>query len=150
MDIQNKIIFWITRGTFETNKKQPKYWVVPLTNFISTFRWNLQPQFNQHPLRLFSVPTIPETEDKGRKASAVFKALGRSQLICFDFSDKIGFIEPLPDYSDKEEKLKSGKERRLITAIMVGEITEGMDPTWFPHDYTQLLTNHEPGLHSEG
>jgi hypothetical protein len=140
-DLKNKIAFWITRGTFETNqKRQSKYWVVPLTNFISTFHWNLQPRFSQHPLRLYSTPVIPETEDKEKITKAMFVGMSRNLLIGFDFGDKSGFIQPLPDYGDKKEKLESGKERQCVTALMVGEVVEEMDPVWFPHDYANLLS----------
>jgi hypothetical protein len=140
-ELENRVVFWITKGTFETNqKKEPKYWVVPLTNFISTFHWNLQPRFAQHPLRLYSMPTISETEDKEKITKAIFAGMSRSLLIGFDFGDKTGFIQPLPDYSDKKEKLESGKERQCVTALMVGEIIEEMDPVWFPHNYANLLS----------
>lgn len=141
IDLQNKVVFWITRGTFEVNpKKEPKYWVVPLTNFIYTFHWNLQPRFTQHPLRLYSMPTISETDDGEKVTNAMFAGMSRSLLIGFDFGGTTGFIQPLPDYSDKKEKLESGKERQCVTALMVGEITERMDPVWFPHDYANLLS----------
>jgi hypothetical protein len=141
IELQNKLVFWISRGTFEmSQRRQPKYWVVPLTNFISTFHWNLQTRFTKHPLWLYSMPVIPETEDKEKVAKAMFAGMSKSMMIGFDFGGTTGFIQPLPDYGNKKEKLESGKERQCVTALMVGEITKEMDPIWFPYDYTNLLS----------
>jgi len=141
-EFNDRIVFWITRGTFEMKEKnKPKYWVAPLINFISDFNRNQHPLLIQHPLRLYSTPTILETDDIEKKNNALFAANRKNFLIGFEFGEKIGFIERMPDYSEKEQKLKSEQVRQSVTALMVGEITGDLENTiWFPHEYTNLLS----------
>lgn len=142
LDFNDRIVFWITRGTFEvTEKIKPKYWVAPLINYISEFSRNQHPLLIQHPLRLYSTPTVLEIEDKDNKNNALLAANRKNFLIGFEFGEKIGFIERLPDYSEKEQRLKSEQVRQCVTALMIGEITGNLEnTTWFPHEYTNLLS----------
>lgn len=142
LDFNDRIAFWITRGIFEvTEKIKPKYWVVPLINYISDFSRNQHPLLIQHPLRLYSTPTVLEIEDKDNKNNALLAANRKNFLIGFEFGEKIGFIERMPDYSEKEQKLKSEQVRQCVTALMIGEITGNLETTiWFPHEYTNLLS----------
>lgn len=99
LGLNDKIIFWITRGKFEVeNPKESEYWVVPLTNLVTVFPMNLHPHLIQHPLRLYSTPKVPEMEDEKFKQVALFAANTRNRLVGFEFGEKIGYIEPLPDY----------------------------------------------------
>ncbi len=103
----NKVRFWFSKGTFNSGEEGiRKYWVVPLLNFISMFHWNNHPLLLQHPLRLFSTPTVPETMEEEQKQVALWAANSRNSLIAFEFGDKFGFIEPMPNYSEIEQALK--------------------------------------------
>lgn len=46
----------------------------------------------------------------------------RNRLITFEINGQEAFIEPLLDYADRVGTLRGGRERRLITAVMVGEV----------------------------
>lgn len=142
LDFNDRIVFWITRGTFEIKEKvNPKYWVVPLINFVSDFNRNQHPLLIQHPLRLYSTQKIIEIEELERKNNALLAANRKNFLIGFEFGEKFGFIERMPDYGEKEQKLKSEEIKHSVTALMVGEITGELENTiWFPHEYTNLLS----------
>ena len=137
----NELRLWVSRGTFRSEtQSEPMYWVVPLTNFISTFHRNTHPLLVQHPLRLFSTPNVPETLDEQQKQIAFWSANRRNLLIAFEFGDKFGFIEPMPNYAEIEENLKSEKENQRISALMIGGIIKELDQIWFPHNYTNLIS----------
>jgi len=104
------------------------------------FHLNNHPLLLQHPLRLFSTPTVPETMEEEQKQIALWVANSRNSLISFEFGDKFGFIEPMPNYSEIEQALKSEEKKQGVTALIVGEIIEGMDQVWFPNDYTNLIS----------
>src|SRR5574341_297910 len=139
--LDNKVRFWFSRGTFNVKgQSASKYWIVPLVNFISSFHQHYHRLLLEHPLRLFCTPTVPEMAEEKQKQIALWSANRRNLLIAFEFGDKFGFIEPMPDYTEREKSLKSEKEKQSITALMVGEIIEEMDKVWFPHDYINLLS----------
>lgn len=122
---------------------KPKYWVMPLTNFLSKFIFQYQPLDN-HPLRIFPTPAIPEGLTKEEAFAARVNANIKNRLIGFELNGSIGFIEPLPDYETRRDNLMEGRERRSITAVMVGEVGsksveyEDLDE-WFPFDFLRLL-----------
>lgn len=104
------------------------YWIVPLSNFLSRFI-SRHPAIDSHVLRFGDEPetSLPQW------------------AILFEFGDGIGFIEPLPDYKERESDLKEGRERHRITALMVGEV--GSNETngdslydWIPFDFFRLLS----------
>jgi len=137
----NKLRIWLSRGTFSSKTQQiSKYWIVPLINFISAFHQNNHPLLTQHPLRLFSTPPVLETLGEKQGQIAFWSANRRNLLIAFEFGDKFGYIEPMPNYAEVEQSLTSQKEEHRISALMVGEIIEEMDESWFPHDYINLLS----------
>jgi hypothetical protein len=139
--LDNKLSLWLSRGKFSGNSSQkPKYWVVPLTNFISTFHYHFHPLLTRHPLRLFTTPVIPDLPDEIQKQMAFLAANRRNILIAFEFGNSFGFIEPIPDYAEKGKNLESGKEKQCITAIMVGEIVDQLDQIWFPQDFVSLIS----------
>lgn len=141
LGLNNKLKLWISRGNFKAkSSKKPKYWVTPLTNFVSTFHYNFYPLLSQHPLRLFSTTLVPELTNEKQKQIALLAANRKNLLIAFKFGDKYGYIEPIPDYAEKEQNLVSGKEKQCITALMVGEIIDQLDQVWFPHDFVNLIS----------
>lgn len=136
----------------------PKYWVLPLTNFVSEWRQG-RADLDRHPLRIFPTPEVPneityvpygpdEEEATNRSFSALYTANSRNRLVVFEFEGAPGFVERLPDYEDRKEDLLSGRERIMPTAVMVGEV--GPNPTstltelgqWLrPDDLLLLLTS---------
>ena len=113
-----------------SNSGEPCYWVMPLSNFTSRFI-SRHPAVDAHILRLVG--------QDDREASTTQPA------ILFEFGDGFGFIEPLPDYEERESNLKEGRERHCITALMIGEIgsneTDGDKPyDWLPFDFLRLLS----------
>jgi hypothetical protein len=89
---------------------------------------------------LYKTPTVPDSLNEKQKQIALMAAHRRNLLIAFEFGDKFGYIEPLPDYREREQSLKSGKEKQSITALMVGEIIDEMDSKWFPHNFTNMIS----------
>ena len=142
----DKFRFYISEGVFETTSLEPaKYWVVPLVNFLSSFHRQTHPALTQHPLRLTTTPTVPAMQDVKKLNLAQHIANRANLLIWFYFDEKLGYIQPVLDYSDKEKKIKSGRVNQCITALMVGEVSETIpyiDNTneKFPYDYVNLLS----------
>lgn len=106
--------FYPRHATYKVNSnKSPHYWVFPLLNFVTEFSHLNRSAFD-HPLRL-----LPRHFD-GTSERQVEDDNYCGPLIGFEYSGEVGFIEPMPDYENREEKLKSGVEKALITSIMVG------------------------------
>lgn len=132
------------RSQFDTHgPKRPKYWVLPLLDFLSDFSWPASP-IDSHPLRIFPTPEIPPNLSKDEFITASLRAHSRNNLITFTFNGFPGFIEPLPDYEEREKKIKGGLVPVLVTAVMVGEVGENSIDhkyleKWFPFDVLRLL-----------
>ncbi len=99
----------------------PKYWVLPLWNFVSGFG-QMDSKLEDHPLRI-----------------------NNRRLIIFSFEGELGFIERLVDYERRVLDLAHDRAKRLLTAIMVGEVGPnsaeiGDLKEWFPFDYLGLLS----------
>jgi hypothetical protein len=97
------------------------YWVLPLTNFLT----NLLPDM-AGPGHLLQLTTT------------------NRRLIPFAIPAGEGFIELLPEYQARKQRLEAHQERRLVTAMMVGKIgdVQILDQTvdqWFPEDFLLLL-----------
>jgi hypothetical protein len=78
--------------------------------------------------------------DEKQKQTALFAANRANTLIDFYFGESIGYIQPVMDYSRKEESLKTGETKHCITALMISEVSEKLDEVWFPYDYTNLIS----------
>lgn len=149
--------FTVGESVFEASGAgEPRYWVLPLTNFLSECRqW--RPELNRHPLRIFPTPEVPDEithwehgpdqeRDEMRAATALLAANSKNKLITFAFRDGLGFVERLPDYWESQRLLLEGKEKVKITAVMVGPTGGGAVGTleemqgWFPFDVVALLT----------
>jgi hypothetical protein len=120
----------------------PKYWVVPLSNFVAGFH-SRHPNLDNHPLRIHPTPPIPAGLGNQDVILATIRANEQDKLIIFEFNGSLAFIEPLPDFKQWVEQLKSGRRTCVITAIMVGEIPKGSDvgkpEAWLPLDLLLLL-----------
>jgi hypothetical protein len=148
---EGKILLWTGRDsvTFHAIRSSfavkgagaPKYWVIPLANFLSGFHQR-HPELDCHPLRIFSTPAIPSG------LSEIDRVLARqnekNELIIFRFKDHLGFIERLPDYEDRKKSLLEGNVQRNVTSVMVGEVDNSSIEfkdleSWFPFDFFLLL-----------
>jgi len=140
-----RITFHVMEALFEKSGAQlPRYWVLPLSNFLSDFTDQYK-ELGRHALRLYPTPKVPRKTSRADRKVATYIANQKNRLIVFETEQGLGFIEPLIDYKDRENNLRSGRERNALTAIMVGEL--GNHPcnnytdlqTWFPIDFIHLL-----------
>src|SRR5690606_11370634 len=83
---------------------------------------------------------LPEQVAAGAHAVANSK----NRLIVFEFGDDPAFIEALPDYDRRRERLLSRQDPTTITAVMVGTIGNNRIDTesileWLPVDLLPVL-----------
>jgi hypothetical protein len=141
---EERVIFQVLRSSFDAKDGQPpRYWVLPLLNFLSEFHPGT-PSLDRHPLRTTLMPTIPSGLTDSDATLADLYSHSQARLVAFQFNGTFGFIEPLPDYKDKETKLTKEQERQTLTALMVGDMgTRSTDlsalESWFPFDFLALL-----------
>ncbi|MBD2456997.1 hypothetical protein H6G80_23340 [Nostoc sp. FACHB-87] len=83
--------------THEHQQLTPKYWIIPLTNLITDF----------------SQREILETD---------VNRFYPHRLINFKYNNSQCWIEPLPDYDHRKNRLNLEQEHCTITSIMVGEV----------------------------
>jgi hypothetical protein len=140
-----KLTFHFTKAVFYTGANvRPKYWVMPLSNFLSDF-YESRPRLSNHPLRLIPTPKLTDDISPEKKDIARGIANKKNHLIVFDFNDDYGFVEALDDYEDRKDKLNSGRVRNLLTAIMVANLSGLPSDSWeelqewFPIDFLYLL-----------
>lgn len=140
---QGRLSFQLQSSQFDAAKAgAPKYWVIPLCNFLSGFKQKHQ-YLERHPLRVCPTPIIPSGLSE-RQAMIAEDIANQSNLIVFQFNKSLGFIEPLADYDERKGRLLEGRERNTITAVMVGAVgTSSIDfaelEQWFPSDFLLLL-----------
>jgi hypothetical protein len=115
------------------NGGEPKYWVLPLTNFVSDSRWYAPDELDRHPLRIFPTPHIPDEithtpvegvteEAETRALLALTTANSKNRIIAFEFGGAYGFVERLPEYEEHRDSLLAEERQTRLTAVMVGEI----------------------------
>ena len=147
-DQMGKLSFSLSTSQFDAAEAdEAEYWVLPLSNFV----WDLDtsfdrllnpphPDLDQHPLRIYPTPSIPDQLAPEDAAIARWNANTKNQIIAFEFQGNKGFIEPLTDFEERKNKLESGQERCLITAVMVGRVNQNSInftdlEQWFPYNY---------------
>ncbi len=139
-----RIRFYPQVSQFDKSNSNPaKYWVMPLVNLISQFR-QYDASLAKHPLRIYPDVDVPADIPKEHKQRAALIATGRSRFILFEFDKTLGFIEKLPNYEEKEQKLKKHQIPSAITAVAIGSIGSNsieMDKfkQWFPFYFIELL-----------
>lgn len=101
-----------------------KYWVMPLSNFVSMLSMPQNTPFDQHPLRIYPTPIVPKGLTREDELTAYLHANQKNSLIIFRIEQSFGFIEALADYEIRKGRLINGVETNTITAVMVGEILE--------------------------
>ncbi len=133
------------RAQFRSRESQkPAYWVIPLLNFRSEMV-QCAPDLDKHPLRIFPTPVAPNNLIGDEALIARFQLNSKNQLIVFESHGEHGFIERLPDYKERIERLENHRDRHLLTAVMVGTI--GDHPAgdfdsieeWFPFEFPRIL-----------
>ncbi len=143
-DSGSKIKFSVLSPQFDViDAKEVKYWVIPLSNFISDFVSN-HPILNNHPLRIFPTPSVPEDFPEEDKINATLIANQKNRLITFKFNESPGFIEPLPDFDERKSSLLNRQSLNRITSVMVSEVGSNSIETvdldqWFPFDFLLML-----------
>jgi len=105
-----------------TTRKNPKYWVIPLVNFVSEF---------------VDAPRVV--------ASHKLRIDPDCSVIMFRYLGEIGFIEPLEGYRHIADDLVNGTLERCVTSLMIGEHKIFPDERisfekWPPADYPLLLS----------
>ena len=137
--------FHILNSIFKADDSyEAKYWVLPLMNFISTFR-DYSPDLDFHPLRVFRSPINYDLSNKNTSMIMDYFNSDR-RIILFYFMNKLGFIERLPDYHEKENMLLNGKAQCIITSVMVSETPSKIEINdfddlkfWFPFQFLDML-----------
>jgi hypothetical protein len=143
-DRQAKLTFSALRSQYDVAGGSPRYWVLPLTNFLSRFVAH-HPTLDRHPLRIYPTPVVPDGLTGDDALIATHNANLQNRLITFEFKGGPGFIEPLADYDVRDTSLLEGCKRLSVTAVMVGEVgSESIDQAdledWFPDDFLRLLS----------
>jgi hypothetical protein len=134
---------WIG-GQFEPAvSSQARFWVLPISNFISEFA-QTDPDLDRHPLRIYPTPELPGDLTEEERSLAALVINSKNRLIIFAFASAKAFIEALPDYDETKNNLQSRRNRNQVTALMIGEVgsydTEcDSCQRWIPFDYLQLL-----------
>lgn len=142
--IGERLEFDISDSQFDVEGAgQASYWVLPLLNFVSNMIYT-GPDLDQHPLRIYPTPALPVDLTDEEKYYAFCIANQMNNIISFAFNGELGFIERLLDYDERVSRLKAGKERNIITAIMVGGVgANSIDlrdvHNWLPFDFLLLL-----------
>jgi hypothetical protein len=140
---QIQIQFFANHAQFDSLQSRPKYWVLPLSNFVSEFRDSF-PELDQHPLRIYPTPIVPSELPENDVFYANLVANEKNKLIAFLYAHQAGFIERLPDYKERVANLQEGHTQNILTALMIGQIggnsIEYSDLSqWFPADFLLLL-----------
>lgn len=148
---REKIVFHAISAVFTVNSEEkPEYWVFPLNNFVSpsleTISFPLQRHIiDKHPLRVFPPPVVPLDLPPEEQQQAISYANRANCFIPFESGQSLGFIERLPDYQERANRLTRGESGPLITAVMVGNVEERATEfnealRWLPLDHLHLLS----------
>ncbi len=128
------------RSTFDANSANlPSYWVIPIVNFIADLRF-ISPAISTHPLRIYTMPNIPEELGEQDALFARVIAIDKERLIPFSFDGSAAFIEKLSDYETKSQSLVEKRADHQATAIAVGSLPTGASTdlgglfNWLPTD----------------
>lgn len=97
-NFNNILKFFVLNSQFETENKKPKYWVLPLYNFLTNFY-----RYSHNLINLLSINS---------------KHIG----LIFKFNSNTCFIEPLNNYHVMKKQLISFQSQKRLTALMTGEL----------------------------
>jgi len=141
---EGKLDLYPLHSQFDANSSAyAEYWVMPIFNLVSDFIGR-HPTLDHHPLRIFPTPVVPPNLTGNDALYAKIKANEKNRLIIFEFDGQLAFIEKLEDFEERKRKLLSGRERTMVTAVMVGKV--GAHPTeltyvkrWPPFEFLSVL-----------
>jgi hypothetical protein len=133
------------RSIFEGNSASaPSYWAIPIVNFVADLRF-ISPAVSKHPLRIYTMPDVPEGLEQRQALHARLIATEKDRLIPFSFRGSPAFIERLSDYDAKSQSLVEKRADHQATAIAVGSIPIGASTDisglfdWLPTDLFYAL-----------
>lgn len=137
--------FHISDSVFRADDShEAKYWVLPLMNFISAFR-DYSPDLDFHPLRVSRSLVYYELSSKNIEIIKNYFDSDK-RVILFYFLNKLGFIDHISDYREKEKMLLNGKAQCIITSLMVSETPSTIKiydfddlKCWFPFQFLDML-----------
>jgi hypothetical protein len=134
---------WIGSQFDPAVSSQARFWVLPISNFISEFA-ERDPDLDRHPLRIYPTPELPPDLTVEERSLAPFVINSKNRLIIFSFASAKAYIEALPDYEEIKFNLQSRKRRNQVTALMIGEVGScdiecATCQSWIPFEYLQLL-----------
>ena len=121
----------------------PRYWVIPLVNFLTNFTLNL-PGIDNHPLRMFEPSDLTDEYRAAQARGGVPRVVPGNALIPFEYAGNMGFVEPVPGYGRIWTELQSNRAIHRITSVMVGSLS-GEPPgqftyrDWLPMKFLSLL-----------
>ncbi len=124
------------------NYSAPKYWALPLVNFVSDFA-DYHPTLANHPLRIFPDAVVSEDIPPEHREIAAYISHQYSHLILFHFQENAGFIEALPDYKERVARLSNHQVTSQITAVLVCSLGDNRMEDWqewFPYQFLELLS----------
>lgn len=121
----------------------PVFWNAPVINLVSRF----QPQqpIAQHPLRPLQPSSVPAPAHI-RLESTIDSDRRPSGFCQFRVGDSAAFIDYLPDYEEKQQRLHNGTSKSEVTCMIVGFLRSNalLDADsilqWFPSDVFALLS----------
>ena len=118
------------------------FWVLALFNFMPGWR-NVSAEPRSRASRIARLAGVPAGSDLANGRS-LGPRTDWPHLIPFRLDGRPAAIEPMPDYEESRRRLREGGERRLLTAVAVGEVGEHdarLEPLWdwFPIDIFEAL-----------
>lgn len=116
--------------------------MLPLFNFVPGWR-NPRTDLKDHASRVQRLTEISANLPPEREWTPGIRTDGAG-VIPFRLDGRPAFIEPLLDYEDSRRSLLKGRERRLVTAVGVGEVGDHDTRCqalweWFPIDIFEVL-----------
>lgn len=143
--VEFTVVFSPPRFQFFSNNHKPAfYWAMPLLNFVSDFS-PPEPRLANHALRIFLDGIVPGNIPEDKKEQAKIIAQSKNRLLVFEFLDELAFIEGLPDYEERVNKLMDRISPTILTSVMVGIVGDNSSDysnyeQWFPFILLDLLS----------
>jgi hypothetical protein len=113
--------FQLFNGLYEVRHQTPRFWVLPLTNFVSEVGLTNH-SLAEHPLKIRMLPSASDPRPDRERIQVHLMMLSTNKVIPFEYRGLPAHIELLNDYDDRRDQLLNGRARRLVTAVMVGDL----------------------------
>lgn len=113
-------------STYEANDVGPvRYWVLPIFNFVEGLA-STTSDLDSHPLRL--PPPVEIASNVVNERAEHTGALANG-LLAFEFDGELAFVEQLPDFTSRKDRLSNREAGSLITVVAVGS-QKDQPPSW--------------------